>query len=499
MFGRNTLNKTIEYEFSNFQKLSILDIQGYNKANSIKNSLDVFLHHNAFLHLQNLKYLNIEHVFLSPNPNSTKEEPITDAYYFMYDQLESSKYEIEDHLTNVTFLLPNESTKITYNEYKSQNNFVSTFSHLLNLRFLRLYHCHLDTITWKMFRELLNLQVLSLEGNDIIEIPKLVFYFTPNLTTLILSDNNLQIIHMESFAGLFHLQNLDLSNNNLYHLSDVTFAPLPKLQYLNLENNPLTTIYSNTFEVMNMSKYLFIGSNVLLTIHKNAFNGMNYLEELIIKGLIVETLNNSLLTGMPKLKYIKLEGKINYINYDAFINSLELETIILKNCSLKFVSVDSFYGLSNLKRLDLSNNQLETLPPQIFDDLNSLKELILTGNKFTALINVLSKLQHLKMIRLDENPWNCTCDLMQWNFLNINKIKEIKMNKLSCNYKYDKRPCTSTSTELFVYNTKILPRCSTPEKYKKYNVLHVINNELKCEKMNNEHFYEKNRAFYKFN
>lgn len=476
------MNKTIEYELSSFHELVTLDIQGYQK-NSTENYSHIYLNYTALLGLQLLQYVNIQHIRMIPNPDLKNKEIPKSAYDYLRTISRQYSNEIPQISTNLTFAIPDEPEILPYNVYKMQNSIISTFSHLSNLKFLRLYECHLETITWEMFDGLVAMETLSLEGNDIIEIPEFAFYGMPNLKILILSNNKLTNIRSETLAGLFHLEHLDISRNQLHHLSDTTFAPLPKLTSLDIRDNPITEVDASTFEVTNGTRVLFIGNeNNALNLHSYALNGLNELEKLLIYGLNVPTLQKSLLKGTPNLKYLELRGKIDSIYFDAFTGSLLLETLILKNCSLKSISMDTFYGLTNLKILDLSDNQLQSLPSGVFDMLSSLDEIILTNNKLTSLpFHVFSKVTNVKMIRLDENPWNCSCKLFHWPPHAVNKVKHVRMTE-KCNYRYDKTPCHIESEQYYAYNSQVVPKCKTPTMYEGWNALHVVHKKLNCRK-----------------
>ncbi|XP_065218807.1 leucine-rich repeat-containing protein 15-like [Planococcus citri] len=478
LHGPDYLNRTIEHELSSFHELLALDIQGYQQPSTTYS--EIFLNYNALLELQNLQYLNIQHVRLVPNPNSTSKDIPQAAYDYLQTILmkqTSSKSQ------NLTFIIPDEPEIVPYEEFKMKNDIISTFSHLTNLLFLRLYHCELESIKWEMFDGLQNLQTLSLESNNISRIPEFAFYGMPNLKILILSHNKLTSISTESLAGLFTLEHLDLTYNQLRHLSDYTFAPLPALFSLDIRHNPIVSIHSSTFEVMNMTKVLIIGNdNAALSIHRSAFNGLFELETLVITGVNISALEKSALRGMPSLKYLKFEGRVEYIYFDAFADSIQLETVVLKNCSLKYLSMDAFYGLVNLKTLDLSDNNLGNLPMGLFDGLNSLAELILTYNKLTTLPpNIFDSLVNIQMIRLDNNPWHCTCQLSTIPSHAVNRVKQTKMVE-KCNYHYDKSPCTSQLEEYYAYSPKVVPKCATPERYSEWNLLHVVNKKLNCRK-----------------
>lgn len=86
--------------------------------------------------------------------------------------------------------------------------------------------------------------------------------------------------------------------------------------------------------------------------------------------------------------------------------------------------MDAFYGLEHVRRIDLSNNELEFIPPGLFGTLQQkeLKEINLSRNKLTSLpldffkmLRAPNKQSQLATIRLDGNPWDCTCSMTTWN------------------------------------------------------------------------------------
>ncbi|XP_026147568.1 leucine-rich repeat-containing protein 19-like [Mastacembelus armatus] len=79
-----------------------------------------------------------------------------------------------------------------------------------------------------------------------------------------------------------------------------------------------------------------------------------------------------------------------------------------------------FSVIPHLRVLSLSRNTISSLHPEAFSDLYALKKLDLSHNLLTSLPAQLFRgLSHLQTLHLQENPWNCSCPL-------LNSIAEIK-------------------------------------------------------------------------
>jgi hypothetical protein len=143
--------------------------------------------------------------------------------------------------------------------------------------------------------------------------------------------------------------------------------------------------------------------------------------------------------------------------------------------------MDAFYGLYGLLYLDLSHNLLESLPPGLFDQQFSLRELFLHNNKLNRLPPGFLSNIPAKMVRLDGNPWHCTCAMRDWQPTVINKIKQ-KSQLNFCQFHYDKGSmCNRTiAADRYVYDKRVAPQCTTPLKFKNWSVFQVLRKELRC-------------------
>lgn len=90
-----------------------------------------------------------------------------------------------------------------------------------------------------------------------------------------------------------------------------------------------------------------------------------------------------------------------------------LQYLYLEYNVIKEILPHTFDTLSNLHLLFLNNNLLRSLPDNVFGG-TSLTRLNLRNNHFSHLPvrGVLDRLSALIQIDLQENPWDCTCDIM---------------------------------------------------------------------------------------
>lgn len=166
------------------------------------------------------------------------------------------------------------------------------------------------------------------------------------------------------------------------------------------------------------------GGETRLALQKNALLGLRRLKVLHLNNLHIPLLERFILQGIPNLLELKMQGNITVIDFDAFLDLKKLESLTLSHCRLREISMDAFYGLESVERIDLSYNDLEFIPPGLFNvqQQMKLKEIILSKNRLTTLpidffrnLRLSNKQLQVQNVRLDGNPWDCTCSMTTWN------------------------------------------------------------------------------------
>ncbi|XP_043257252.1 carboxypeptidase N subunit 2-like [Colletes gigas] len=474
--------------FQRFTDLISLDIQGidYNEpgrknlSNEQRKQGGIILSVDSLYSLGlNLLYLNLERVkltSLSPTKKNKANLVIKPMNTMTDDENRNEQLLNTGH--RLIFLSQQNSGEnydkeiLPYDIYKQEmegyKETVGLFTGLGALTHLRVYDCALKDISWHMFDGLDSLVHLSLQKNSLKFIPEFCFYGTPNLKVLSLASNQLLTLKSIDLAGLLMLKDLDLRGNNLTFLSELSFPPFPMLKSADFRENPLDSVFPSTFEIMNTTLRLYLGGeDSKLYLQKNSFLGLRQLQILHLYNVEIPVLERFVFQGMPELLELKTCGNISSIEFDAFVDLIKLLDLDLSYCHIRKISMDAFYGLENIKRIDLSNNELEFIPPGLFgvQQQKELKEIILSKNKLTSLpldffktLRVPNKQSQLTIVRLDGNPWDCTCSMTTWNPQLVNRLRETA------------------------------PRCSTPKRLKNWGIFHALRKGgLQCRTLKRKH------------
>ncbi|XP_068382817.1 SLIT and NTRK-like protein 6 [Eschrichtius robustus] len=215
---------------------------------------------------------------------------------------------------------------------------------------------------------------------------------------------------------------------NIESLSDLKPPPQNPRKLILAGNIIHTLMKSDLVEYFTL-EMLHLGNNRIEVLEEGSFMNLTRLQKLYLNGNHLTKLSGGMFLGLHNLEYL-------YLEYNG----------------VKEILPGSFNPMPKLKVLYLNNNLLQVLPPHIFSGV-PLMRVNLKTNQFTHLpvSNILDDLDLLTQIDLEDNPWDCSCDLVglqQW------------IQKLSKNTVTDEILCTSPEhldkKELKALNSELL-------------------------------------------
>nr|ABB21094.1 variable lymphocyte receptor A [Eptatretus stoutii] len=135
-------------------------------------------------------------------------------------------------------------------------------------------------------------------------------------------------------------------------------------------------------------------------------------DRLVLQGNKLSSLPRTAFHHLSKLTYLSLgENQLQTLPTGVFDHLVNLNELRLGANQLKSLPEGVFDKLTKLTRLDLDYNQLKSLPSGVFDKLTLLEKLYLLNNQLRRVPEgAFDKLQNIKDLRLNDNPWDCSCN-----------------------------------------------------------------------------------------
>lgn len=184
--------------------------------------------------------------------------------------------------------------------------------------------------------------------------------------------------------------NVNCQERKIERILDLDPKPYnPKKMYLT--GNYINSVHSSDFLHTTSLDLLHLGNNRISVIHSKAFAELHNLRRLYLNGNLIEHLTDDMFSGLECLQFLYLEyNVIREIEIGTFSQVPKLQLLFLNNNLLKTLPVGVFTG-SNLARLNLRNNHLRNMP----------------------INGVLEHLTSVVQIDLFENPWDCSCSIVE--------------------------------------------------------------------------------------
>lgn len=158
--------------------------------------------------------------------------------------------------------------------------------------------------------------------------------------------------------------------------------------------------------------------NQIPELRRDEFKDANIenLHKIFMKNCTVQEINRDALKGLQVLIELDLSNNfIKVLHPGTFSGLIKLRTLILNNNELEVLEDYLFENLSFLNKVELKENKLHRIGLQTFVECQSLFQIFLDSNRLSILKQeTFDKMNKLKSLSLSENPWNCTCELQQF-------------------------------------------------------------------------------------
>ncbi|XP_042534754.1 SLIT and NTRK-like protein 3 [Dipodomys spectabilis] len=194
--------------------------------------------------------------------------------------------------------------------------------------------------------------------------------------------------YCEVKESLFHIHCDSKGFTNISQITEFWSRPFK----LYLQRNSMRKLYTNSFLHLNNAVSINLGNNALQDIQTGAFNGLRILKRLYLHENKLDVFRNDTFLGLESLEYLQADYNV-----------------------IKRIESGAFRNLSKLRVLILNDNLIPMLPTNLFKAV-SLTHLDLRGNRLKVLFyrGMLDHIgRNLMELQLEENPWNCTCDIVQ--------------------------------------------------------------------------------------
>ncbi|XP_029457590.1 SLIT and NTRK-like protein 1 [Rhinatrema bivittatum] len=194
--------------------------------------------------------------------------------------------------------------------------------------------------------------------------------------------------------------------SNLQHFT----APTSQFYHLFLHGNSLTRLFPNEFANFYNAVSLHMENNGLHDIVPGAFLGLQLVKRLHINNNKIKLFKRHAFLGLDDLEYLQADFNL-----------------------LRDIDPGAFRDLNKLEVLILNDNLISTLPNNVFQYV-PITHLDLRGNRLKTLPyeGVLEQIPGIAEILLEDNPWDCSCDLFSLKEWLENIPKNALIGRIIC-------------------------------------------------------------------
>ncbi|XP_023649017.1 SLIT and NTRK-like protein 1 [Paramormyrops kingsleyae] len=195
-----------------------------------------------------------------------------------------------------------------------------------------------------------------------------------------------QICSCNEIEGDLHIDCEKRSFSNLHHLT----GPSSQFYHLLLHGNSLSRLFPNEFANFYNAVSLHLENNGLHDIVPGAFLGLQLVKRLHINNNKIRSFKKSTFLGLDDLEYLQADFNL-----------------------LRDIDPTVFRDLNKLEVLILNDNLISALPNNVFQHV-PITHLDLRGNRIKTLPyeGLLEQIPGIVELLLEDNPWDCNCDLV---------------------------------------------------------------------------------------
>ncbi|CAL8390151.1 unnamed protein product [Boreogadus saida] len=179
-------------------------------------------------------------------------------------------------------------------------------------------------------------------------------------------------------------------NRGIVRLSEIGPVRFSAAYHLLLTGNLLKRLALDDFINYTGVTILHLGNNDISEVEAGAFNGLQGLRRLHLNNNKIDLLRDDTFVGLESLEYLQID--YNYISA---------------------VEPGALGRLHQMTVMILNDNLLSALPANVFRGV-PLTHLDLRGNrlKMFPYVGLLEHMDKVVELQLEENPWNCSCELI---------------------------------------------------------------------------------------
>lgn len=200
-----------------------------------------------------------------------------------------------------------------------------------------------------------------------------------------------EICSCSAVEGDLHIDCEKRGFSNLQHLT----GPSSQFYHLLLHGNSLSRLFPNEFANFYNAVSLHLENNGLHDIVPGAFLGLQLVKRLHINNNKIRSFKKNTFLGLDDLEYLQADfNLLRDIDHAVFRDLSKLEVLILNDNLISALPTNIFQHVP-ITHLDLRGNRIKTLPYE----------------------GVLEQIPGIVEVLLEDNPWDCNCDLLslkQW-------------------------------------------------------------------------------------